>query len=195
MLGNPAVGAADMDHDAVEIHDRPDRLERPAAPSGRLGIKVRRDFRDQRGGDLHVVQLVDNLLNIAGCHPLGIQRENLFIEARQASLVLADQLRLERAIAITGSGDRQLAQVALHRLARTAVAAVRGTFGRRRIRQIASRWRIGRRIVFHHSGGSFAAQVDIHLGVQHPLQRGLHHRSHQTVEILSRAGLAGDLVC
>ncbi|MGA2619039.1 MAG: hypothetical protein ABSF26_15635 [Thermoguttaceae bacterium] len=35
----------------------------------------------------------------------------------------------------------------------------------------------------------------IHLRVQHPLQGGFHHQPHQPIEVPSRPGLGGDLVC
>jgi hypothetical protein len=75
------------------------------ASIGHLGVHVGGDFRDQCGRDLDVVQLTHDLLNVASGHPLGIQREDLFVETWQASLVLADQLRLERTVAIAGRGD------------------------------------------------------------------------------------------
>jgi hypothetical protein len=64
-------------------------------------------------------------LDIAGRHPFGVQGENLLVEARHAALVLADQLRLERAVAVAGRGDGQFAQFAADRLFRPTVAAIR----------------------------------------------------------------------
>jgi len=187
-----------MHDDAVEIHNRPDWLQRPRPPGGHLGVEIGRDFGNQRGGDLHIVQFAHDLLNVARGHPLGIQREDLFIEARQAPLVFADQLRLERAVAIARRGDAQFAQVALHRFAGPPIATVGRAFGwaRRRRRWLGCGRRLGQGLVAVGSEGQrLAAQVYIHLRIQHPLQGGLHHQPHQAVEVLGRLGLDGHFTC
>jgi len=103
--------------------------------------------------------------------------------------VLADQLRLEGAVAIAGRGDGQLALVTLHGLPRTSIAPVRGPFG------WAGRC-LGRRLSrVGNAGRRFAAQMDIHLAVEHPLQGRFHHQPHQAIEVLRRLGLAGNLTC
>ena len=41
------------------------------------------------------------IFNVAGGHALGVKPEDLLVEPRNAPLMFADQLRLERAVAIT----------------------------------------------------------------------------------------------
>ena len=57
VLRDAAVRTPHMHDDAVEVHDRPDRVERPRSPGGHLRVEIGRDFRNQRGRDLHAVQL------------------------------------------------------------------------------------------------------------------------------------------
>ena len=119
-----SASAADVHHYAVEIHDRPDLVQRPNTPGRHILVQIGRDFRDQLGGNLDIVQLKHDLLDVARGHPLGIQGQNLLVEARHVPLVLADQLRLESAVAIARRGNRQFAHVGTHRFFGTPVAAV-----------------------------------------------------------------------
>jgi len=108
--------------------------------------------------------------------------------------MLGNQLRLEGAVAVPRRGDGQLAHVALHRFGGMAVATVGGAL-------LARGSRCGFRGRFHHGrlaishGQRLAPQVNVQLGVEHPLQRRLHHQPHQVVEVFRRPGLAGELVC
>jgi hypothetical protein len=105
VLRDASVRAADMHDDAGEIDDRPNRFQWPRAPSGHLRVEVGGDFRNQRGGNVHAVQLAHDVLDVAGGHALGVQGEDFFVEAGHAPLVLADHLRLERAVTIARRGD------------------------------------------------------------------------------------------
>jgi len=98
--------------------------------------------------------------------------------------MLADELRLERAVAVAGRGDGHLAQVAGDRLFRPAVAAVGRTPGAvgRRLRHSL---RLGR--------VPFTTEVDVHLRVEHPLHGRLHHQPQQAIEVFGRLGLASHL--
>ena len=87
----------------------------------RMLAEVGRNLRNQCWRDLHAVQLLDDLLDVAGDHPLGVQSENLLVEIRDAALVLADNLWLERAVTITGRAESHLTQIALHGLPRTGL--------------------------------------------------------------------------
>ena len=160
----PSLRAADMHDDAIEENDRPHRCERPRAPSGGLRLQIVRNLRDQRGGDLDAVQLVDDILNVAGGHALGIEGEDFFVKARDAPLMLPDQLRLEGAVTIAWGGDSQLAEIALHRLPRVAVPTVRRTFAglRRRRRGAAFDARLVQRLL------PFAATAHAYAPSEHP---------------------------
>ncbi len=187
-----------MHDDAVEIDNRPDRLQRPRPPSGHLRVEVLGDFRDERSGDFHVVQVLYDLLNVPRGHSLGVQGQNLFIEARHAPLVLADQLRLESPVPIAWRGNREFAQIALDGFLRTPIATVGRALGW--VRRWWTGCDVSRRDSKRLRGGvgagqRSAAQVDIHLAVEHPLQGALHHQPHQTVEVLSRLRLTGDFTC
>ena len=73
MLRDVSVRAPHMHDDAVEVHYRPDGIQRPRPPRGHFGIEIRRDFRDQRGRHIHTVQVAENILDVTCGHPLGIQ--------------------------------------------------------------------------------------------------------------------------
>ena len=184
-----------MHHDAVEIHDRPDRFERSRPPGGHFRVEIGGDFRDQRGRNLHAVQLTHDLLDVAGGHPLGVQGQDLLVEARHAPLVLADQLRLERAVAIAGRGDGQLAQVALHRLLRTPVATVRRALARARRRRSARGAPASGDSTPAADGNVLRPRWTSISLLSIRSKARLHHQPHQTVEVLGRLGLAGDLTC
>jgi len=142
--------------------------------------------------EINVVQLLDDFLDVPRGHPLGVQRQDFFVEARHAPLVLGDQLRLERAVAIARRGERQLALVALHGLLRPPVAAVGRALGRGRL--VGCRRSLdGRRFGLRGRGWP-AAEMHVHLGVEHPLQGGLHHQPHQAVEVLDRRGLTSHFI-
>ena len=196
VLRDAAVGPADMHHQAVEVDDRPHRIDRPRPPGADFGVQVGGDFRDQRGRDLHAVQLLHDLLDVAGRHPLGVQGEDLLVEARHPPLVLLDQLRLEGAVAVPRRGDRQVAGLAADRLLRSAVATVRRLPGRLWLdRGQLGRSRCGRRRLARRFRQRAASEMHVHLGIEHPLQGRLHHQPHQPVHILDRPGLAGNLAC
>ena len=76
-------------------------------------------------------------LDLARGHAARIQRDDLFVEPRQAPLALGNQLRLELAVAITGHIDRHFALIALDRLAAAAVAGVTATAALRCVLVIA----------------------------------------------------------
>ena len=196
VLRDAPVRPADMHHDAIEVDDRPNRIQRPRPPGGHFGVQVVGDFGDQRGRNFHAVQLSHDLLDVASRHPLGVKGEDLLVEARHATLVFADQLRLERAVSVARRGDRHFSQFRL---------APSSSTGRCGDSAAASAWRpssktalprqsLPRRV--HPSRPVPAApQMDVHLRVEHPLQGRLHHQPHQAIEVLHRLGLAGHLLC
>ena len=129
---HPTVVATHMHDDAVEIDDRPDRVELPGAPRGHLRVEVGGDLRDQRRRHIDVVEFFHDLLNVASGHPLGVEGKNLLVEPAQPALMFWDQLRLEGAIAVARRRDLDLAEIALHGLSGMAVATIlRTRFGQR----------------------------------------------------------------
>ncbi|KXB32585.1 hypothetical protein AT959_02580 [Dechloromonas denitrificans] len=65
-------------------------------------------------------------LYLANRHSSGVERQNLVVKAAPAGLVLRNQLRLERAVAITGNLNGQFAELTLQGLPALAVAGVAG---------------------------------------------------------------------
>jgi hypothetical protein len=65
-------------------------------------------------------------LNLTDRHPARVQRENLVVESGEAALVLRDQARLERPLAVARHVDRERAVVGQYRLSARAVAIIGG---------------------------------------------------------------------
>src|SRR5262249_4959810 len=139
VLADTTALATDMHDDAVEVDDGPDGLEPAGTPQGNLAIEVRGDFGDECGGDLDAVQLLGHVLDVARGQAVGVQSQDLVVEAAQAALVLADELWLEGAVAVARDVEANLAELALDGFLGVAVAAVAWGIGRRcagrRIRQ------------------------------------------------------------
>src|SRR4029077_8434105 len=94
--------------------------------------------------------------------------------------VLGDQLRLLGAVAIARRVEGDVPHGAADRLVGVTVASVGGS-------------RASAPNVVGQSHACFATEVDVHLGVEHAFERGLHQGSEQTVDIVERLGFAGDL--
>ena len=58
------------------------------------------DGADQIGRDLDRIGLCQEGLNLADGQPAGVERDDLVVKAGEARLVFANQLRLERPLAI-----------------------------------------------------------------------------------------------
>src|SRR5574340_194211 len=65
-------------------------------------------------------------LDFAYSHAARIQRQNLVIEPRPAGLMLRDQLRLKRTLAIARNLNRQFPKLALEGLLALAIAGIAG---------------------------------------------------------------------
>ena len=65
-------------------------------------------------------------MNLADGHAPGVERQDLVIEACPASLVLADELRLEGAHTITGNFDGEFAEIALEGFAALSIPGIAG---------------------------------------------------------------------
>src|SRR5215210_7089407 len=116
---------ADLHAQRVEVDDRVDRLQRPGAPRLDVGQHRVGDGADRVAADLDPVELGQVRRDVTGRHPAGIEPEDLLVQARQARLALADQLRRKRALAVAWRLDLHRPQIGLQRLRAGAVAHVR----------------------------------------------------------------------
>ncbi len=115
---------AALDHDRVQIHDRVDRVQRPRLPGFHV-VQHRVGHRgDQRRRHLHLVQLVEVLLDLPGGHAPRVQTDDPIVESVETLLAFADDLRLELALAVPRHLQLHLAALAGHRLLPVTVAAV-----------------------------------------------------------------------
>jgi hypothetical protein len=124
VLRHPPVGPADGDDDAVEGGDRPDGLQRPRPPGGDLRIPVGGDLGEEGGRDLDPVELLDHVLNVSRGHALGVEGQDLLVEASDPPLVLGDAFRLEGPVAVAWAVEGDRPERALNGLPGGAVAAV-----------------------------------------------------------------------
>src|SRR5690606_37283036 len=81
-------------------------------------------YRDQRGRDLDLVELLEMPLDLARRHAARVEREHLLIEARETTPALREQSGFEAALAISGHRDLDLRGVRLHPLGHAAIARV-----------------------------------------------------------------------
>ena len=112
------------------------------------------------------VHLAEERLDLAHGEPARIQRDDLVVEAGEASLVFADQARLERAGAIARDLERQRPVVGQHRLPARAIAMIGRVLGLRPARRIA--------------------QMVRQLAAQRPLDDRLLEPADRRVELLGR---------
>ncbi len=190
---NSTIGTTHMHHDAVEIDDRPDRVELPGAPRGHLRVEVGGDLRDQRRRHIDAIKFFHDFLNIPSGHPFGIECENLLVEPGQSTLMFEDQLGLESAIAIARSRDHDLAEIALHGLFGTTIATILRTGFTRRVSKRIRDARHQR--VLSGPRQLFAAEVNVHFGIEHALESRAHHELEEAVQLRECRGLRGDLAC
>ena len=95
------------------------------------------DLADQVAADLDAVELLEVRLDVAGRHAARVQRQDLVVEPLKAALALADDLRLEAAVAIAGRVDRHPPVLGDQRLGRLPVARVARAAGRLPMRLVA----------------------------------------------------------
>jgi hypothetical protein len=103
----------DLDHDRVNEHHRVNAVEWPGLPRHHVIDDPVGDLRDRLPAHLRVIDLQQMLLDVAGCHALGIQRNDVRGEAVELPLMLRDRDRVEAAVAI--SRDRQVDRTDLGR--------------------------------------------------------------------------------
>ena len=133
----------------VQVRDQVNGIERSILPCTHLIEHRIGHLADQCRADLDSIHLFQVALNVARAHAPRVHRQNLLIEAREASFVLGDDLRLERPVPVTGHFDVYRPEVSLYLLAASAVAVVAAAAPFRRV--------------------LFIAEVVIQLGIHRPL--------------------------
>jgi hypothetical protein len=63
-------------------------------------------------------------LDLTGAHATRVERDDLLVEAREAALVLGDELRIEAPVTIARNRQLEFATVGENSLATTAVAVI-----------------------------------------------------------------------
>ena len=135
-------------------------------PSGDFGHDRIRHGADQIGRHVDAVHIREKCLNLAHREPARVERDDRVIEAREASLVFADQPRLETAVPVARHGERQRAVIRQHGLAAAPIAMIRGVFGLGPARHIT--------------------EMVAQLGAQGPLDDRLLEPADSAVELLGR---------
>ena len=115
---------ADLDHQAVEVRDRIDRLQRPRAPRGDVLQDGVGDAADRVALDLDAAEIAEVLLDVADAHAAGVEPEDPVIKPGQARLALGHELGIEATVAVTRRAHGHGAEFGLDRLGRRAVAVV-----------------------------------------------------------------------
>ena len=134
-LHPPAL--ADLQHQRVEEDDRVDVIQRPLLPLTDVVHDRVGDAADQVAADLDAVDLGQVRLDVARRQPARVEREDLVVEALEAPLALADDLRLEAAVAVPRRLDPDRPVLGRKRLRGRAVAGVAGPAGRLLVRLVA----------------------------------------------------------
>ena len=80
---------ADLQHHAVEEHDRVDVLQRPLGPLADVVHDRVGHAGDQVAADLHAVDLLQVRLDVARRQPAAVEREDLLVEPDEPPLALA----------------------------------------------------------------------------------------------------------
>src|SRR5271165_4956446 len=102
-----------MNDDAIQVDDRPNRVELPTAPCGHLRVEVGSDLRNQGRRYIHAIEFLHDLLYIPSGHALGIEGKNLLVKPAQPALVFGDEQRLEGGIAVARCRKSEFAEIAL----------------------------------------------------------------------------------
>ena len=98
-----AAAVADLEHHAVQEHDRVDVLQRPLAPVAHVVHDRVGHAADQVRADIDAVDLVQVRADVADRQAAAVERQDLVVEPDEPPLTLAHDLRLEAAVAVSGS--------------------------------------------------------------------------------------------
>ena len=99
-------------------------LQRTVLPGGDFRHNFLTDLCHQLRGDFDIVESLDLLSDVPLAHPAGIQCQNLLFHAVSVAVILADDLRLIGAIAITGYLDVYFTELRLDGLLGITVAII-----------------------------------------------------------------------
>ena len=125
-----AAALADLQDHAVQEHDRVDVLQWPLGPLAHIVHDRVGHLADQLTADLHAVDLLQVRGDVPCGEPAAVEREDLLVEPDEPALALADDLRLEAAVAVTRCIERHRPVLGHKRLSRRAVALVLRAAGR-----------------------------------------------------------------
>src|SRR5690606_21214374 len=109
------AAVTDPDPDRVDVEDRVDLLQRPVAPPLDGLVDRVGDVRDRLVRDLGAVADLEVLSDVAGGHPLRVQREHHVFELAQPAGALGDHHGVELAVAVTRLVQLDRPRVGVHR--------------------------------------------------------------------------------
>jgi hypothetical protein len=98
-----AAAVTDLQHHAVEEHDRVDVLQRPGLPGAGVVHDRVGHAADQIPPDFDAVDVGEVRFDVPRGEPTGIEGEDLLVEPLEPPLALSDDLRLEAAVAVPRS--------------------------------------------------------------------------------------------
>ena len=122
-VAGPALHAArfsDLDHEAVEEHDRVEVIERPLLPGTHVLHDRVGDAADQVAADLDAVELAEVRLDVPDRHPARVQRDDPVVEPREPRCALRQDLRLEAALPVPRRLDPHRPVISPQRLRRSS---------------------------------------------------------------------------
>jgi hypothetical protein len=80
----------DFDDNTIQIDYRIDRVERPCLSFNDLLNDGVVNLRDERLRDISAIHLFEGRDDLTGCHALRVEKQDLVINRREATLVLFD---------------------------------------------------------------------------------------------------------
>jgi hypothetical protein len=118
----------DLHHKGVKVDDWIEAFERACLPGADFIYYSIRYLRNERRRNFYLIDFFKVSLNLAHRHAASLQRQNLVVETREASLTFSNYLRLEASLAITRYIYRQSAEVAFEGLFRFSVSRIARVF-------------------------------------------------------------------
>src|SRR5690606_6992492 len=115
----------DLYDDGVEVDDWIDRIKTAVLPGGDLFGDRFGGIGDEFRGDLHLVDLLEVLLDLPNAQAPGIQADDAVVEPVEVPLVLGNESRLKSSVTIPGDFDRQLSVVTADSFEAVPIAGVR----------------------------------------------------------------------
>jgi hypothetical protein len=171
------AAVADLQHHAIEEHDRVDVIQRPGLPGARVLHHRVRHPRDQVAANPDAVDLLQVRLDIARRQAPRIQGQDLVVEPFETPLTLAHDLRLEAPIPVTRGVHSDRPVLSDQRLRRRPVPGVARTPRRLLMGLITE----------------VVGQLDLHRPLHQPL-RELRQQPARPSDLLLRPGASEQLV-